>query len=137
MKFENSLHIIVEEYLFCKIALRPLFLCNWLKTTYNYGVRYTCKDKKTFFLRFCFKDRFIYFVTNVSTYNKYIFEYIKLIFTWINSDKQSSYYTAHLPEVQEKVVLRWLYSTHDWIIWNKSSGDISWKTTFTCTWTKN
>ena len=121
---------------FCFQALNwDQILCNWLKTTYNYGVRYTCKAKKTFFCDFFsfFKTGSYIFFTNVLTYNKYIFEDIKLIFIWINSGKQSSYYTAHLPEVQKKVVLRWL----DWIIWNKSSGDISWKTTFTCTWTKN
>ena len=37
--------------------------------------------------------KLIYFFTNVFTYNKYIFEDIKLIFIWKNSDKQSSYYS--------------------------------------------
>ena len=37
------------------------------------------------------KTRSIYFVINVSTFNKYIIEDIKLIFISKNSDIQSSY----------------------------------------------
>ena len=49
---------------------------------------------------------FIYFVTNVSTFNEYIFEDIKLISIRKNSDEQSSY--SPPARIPKKVMLRWL-----------------------------